>query len=817
MNKSIIYLLAALVIPFSSKSLYAQQAKNNIDSIVSKIDLYQAKKSSSVLFAHFDKTVYTNNEDVWFTTYLVKASLPVNQYHLISTVLVSDDTHKISVEKMFVMNNGLSFGHFVIPDTLLPGNYHIIVYPDKIGHNGIPENIFYQPITLKKAKVQDFTALIELTGDTSSNILTAKLQVNSVATKPDLVMDAYYTINGTEEHVATNNEGKLLIKIPRDLLPIGQTEFKIIVKKGSESSCLMLKLPKIKETTEVKFYPEGGNLIAGLINLVGWEAKTFSGKPVNATGILFKNDSPVDTIVTNSYGIGIFKLLPENNSRYVLKILDPNGTTNNKSWEYPLPEAIQDIPQLHIENVLPSDTLEIQLKSLHRQKVMLLVHDYKNIIAYQTVEVDSKLLKLKVLLNDAPKGLASVTILNAEGNPLAERICFLHYGQEDAFKVSTDRTEYKSRQKVQLKLSLLGLNSRPATGIVSIACVQENRIESNKQRNIQNYIYLQNELQQIPADPTGLNFKNRDYVEDLLLIKGWSRYTWLDMLKTNVHDTIKKLESPAFVGRVRRGDKLLKAPSILTLISQGRPPQLLNTDAQGNFNLTTQNLIVPEDIAITMMVAENNPEQYNLGFDNPYHVINIKISKNVFDDNYSQYLNKNAQPGLNNLENVVQLNEVKIKGQRDQQFLNITHHGVFKDCDDYVCRSGVLNCKLCRYLLTNTAPVIGKTYLTNDDQKITYTGCLIIKNSITPGGYKQTIEGIKSKKEFYGWNESESISSIPELQSTLYWNYGVNLNSTAETNLTFYTGDIQGRFKIIIQGKTDKDLLYKEIIFDVKR
>lgn len=42
------------------------------------------------------------------------------------------------------------------------------------------------------------------------------------------------------------------------------------------------------------------------------------------------------------------------------------------------------------------------------------------------------------------------------------------------------------------------------------------------------------------------------------------------------------------------------------------------------------------------------------------------------------------------------------------------------------------------------------------------------------------------------------------------------LNREKETEFSFYTGDITGVFKIIIQGITDNDVVYSENKFEVK-
>jgi len=43
------------------------------------------------------------------------------------------------------------------------------------------------------------------------------------------------------------------------------------------------------------------------------------------------------------------------------------------------------------------------------------------------------------------------------------------------------------------------------------------------------------------------------------------------------------------------------------------------------------------------------------------------------------------------------------------------------------------------------------------------------------------------------------------------------LNANKETELNFYTSDITGRFRIVVQGITNKDVVYAEQFFEVKK
>jgi hypothetical protein len=72
---------------------------------------------------------------------------------------------------------------------------------------------------------------------------------------------------------------------------------------------------------------------------------------------------------------------------------------------------------------------------------------------------------------------------------------------------------------------------------------------------------------------------------------------------------------------------------------------------------------------------------------------------------------------------------------------------------------------------------------------------------------------IYTKKEFYVDAHAEPLE--PAFESTLYWNHGLILGRAAK-ELEFYTGDITGKFRIVVQGMSTTDVLYGQYTIEVK-
>jgi hypothetical protein len=100
------------------------------------------------------------------------------------------------------------------------------------------------------------------------------------------------------------------------------------VTKGASSNLAKL---------DVRFYPEGGDLIAGIENRVYFSARDASGKPVRLAGrVVDGHGRPAALVETMHQGMGSFPIEPVLGERYRLVLDAPNEVKD----EYPLPPAV---------------------------------------------------------------------------------------------------------------------------------------------------------------------------------------------------------------------------------------------------------------------------------------------------------------------------------------------------------------------------------------------------------------------------------------------------------------------------------------------
>ncbi|MDB5114772.1 MAG: hypothetical protein JWQ79_264 [Mucilaginibacter sp.] len=802
--KPVLLLFLLLLITVISN---AQQV-NAIDGLGSKMSLYGIKNQSPILFIHFDKTIYSTNENVWFTAYLFNCA-DYKEYKTLSLTLVRDDNRAIVLEDKFVISNGFVFGNTFIPDSLSAGNYSFVATTNRL-KNGDPEIVFTQPVTVKTDELQGFVASLNPV-DTAVTALQQKilLLVNFTNIKeiPLSVPVSYYVGNASHPIITgavKTTAGQYVFNIPSKLLNQNTNRLHVQVKYKKEVKEISIALPVPPQPAIVRFYPEGGYLVNNIPGTVGWEVKSAAGNPLGVNAILYQNKKAIDTLTTSSYGFGKFSLTPKAGNTYYVKLFG----VNKKDTLYKLPAAITRSPALSLPTALVNDTLTVNLHGEPYEKLYLIVHNYKQLFFTTPVIIGSSNKKtVKFLLNGVPKGLAQITVIDSLGRPFAERMFFAHYNQKTSLLIATDMGEYATRKKVTVKLKL---DSKADSGFVSVACVQENRIEINKKNDIETSIYLKNDVDNIPVRETyfGNNEADKQFLENILLVKGWRRYIWQDMLKTEPADTINRFENITFKGYVTYLGKSLKKET--SIINFNQPLAPIRIGQSGVFALNDTDLITEPGKKLRFIVGGGNTQDYQIHLPEPYTKTDQQLAMQLQPTDYNTPAQESTQyMQLADNEHAIHLKEVIINTNRDGLFRTGPGGPGTDACGNYVCRYNVLNCTNHRSEPDNRPPVEGETYTGSNGP---YHGCIpppVDSDSVLK------LKGIYAAQEFYPSDYSQVNPSAPEYLSTIYWKHRLKVSSDKDTEFSFYTSDITGKFKIVVQGVAKTDVVYGEKTFNV--
>jgi len=802
-----IILLCCILLTAESQSVFAQPSTDNI---AAKMLHYQQKLPASVLFLHFDKTVYTNNESAWFTAYLLN-SKDAAPHNTLSVMLVNDLDHRVQLTEKFSMAGSISTGSVLLPDSIPPGNYTFVAYTNRI-RNREPEVTFKQCITVKNTTPANFKAMLS-SADTSA----------SLAGKPRSVIlnvngNDYLPVSGATVNYSLLGNGKQPVKGRAKTDKAGQYRFNLVpgqrqvslqVINKKSSQYITYALPQTAEEVQVRFYPEGGSLINKIPTSVGWETQISNGHPLRATGVLYKNGSAVDTLQTDSYGMGNFVLVPDAGAKYEVKLL---GHYSAKDRSFTLPTVQASGVNIRALHAVVNDTLQLQLTSSSNRNVLVHVHNYAT--NYYTVAVKLTSLmprKVKIALAPLAKGIAEVTVTDSLARPFAERLFFAHYNKRTKLTIAADKNTYSTRDKITLSLQLSkGVDD--TKGFVSVACVQDNRFEQKKINDIESYFYLKNNFASLPLKDNVMGTGTADliYLENVLLVKGWRRYTWPDLIKTDTLSPVAQSATLALSGKVTHWGKPLKKPAVLMLFRDSTS-SMVATDSAGLFALSAEEQLNTQDKPLKFFVNADQGQQLEIV--NPYDELNKKLAENLEDADAEIIVPVQTSDAhdLKGFEHAIRLAEAKVVAVKDR-----TLYGKGKveyiqgTCNDYICFYGVVNCR--NHPFGGTPLVPGETY-----NGRVYIGCGGLPPQDAKGKKIFTLPAVYVAKEFNGSDYSVANPSAPEYVSTIYWKNIVIINAELPTKLSFYASDITGRFRIVVQGVTDHGVVYGQSYININK
>ncbi len=835
-----LFFLGIFLLPFSLQ-ISAQGRHLSDEKFLENLALYSKIHPENLLFVHTDKQIYTNNENLWFSAYLIKSeSVDFRKHSILSVSLVREDNKKIQLQDKYAMEDGLSHGSMALPDSLPPGGYQLIAYTNAMGKHGHPVAFFTQKLTIKSITESSFSVSATLMDSVSvEGKIGIKIQLEITDAKSRIKPLVSYSLGRGELHgvkVDARNTGILQIAV-NELTHL-QSQLLVSARYNDQVQYVSLRLP-IPSTKGIKigFFPEGGYLVDGLPCTVGWETKIAENLSVPVTGILFKDDQPIDTITTTSYGIGSFRLTPDLKSRYTLRIENDNGVARDTIYQ--LPAVIDNGISLHLEQAVVDDTLRFYIESRDPRNLHVLIHDYRSGYASLDMSTQRNRSGKTVVLSGVPRGLSTVTVLDEGGRPLAERIFFAHYDRRLKLSFEGAKKTYTKREKFTTTLKLNDYAGSPVKGVVSIACVQANRIDPNRQQDIESYALLDANLGLLPPDPSGRPLDSRDYLENVLLIKGWRKYTWQGLMRSS-GDTSQQIGFLTVKGKARYLDKPLKKPIGVNIIKNLQDFNLYTTDSRGSFEIPYADLLIQNGNFLHGSANVPDKRGYTIELDDPFETVSNDLAAGITvnERGLAGGMQSSKQSVLTGMEHVTQLREVVIKAGGNDSSIYKGKRGS-NPCGDYVIGKTLYYPHVSpMYNATKDdpnrrQPVKGEFYhdgIAKASMSGSETGYIgdsntwewkrvdVIYQGCSKGSDKSIfkLSGIYTNREFYGFDKKLSDFPDPQLLSTLYWKPGVIVNRDGEIDCTFYTGDITGKFQLVLQGVGSTDLIYGEESFEVK-
>jgi len=280
---------------------------------------------------------------------------------------------------------------------------------------------------------------------------------------------------------------------------------------------------------DLQLLPEGGHLVTNTNAVVGLLIKDKKNKGVQIkSGFLLKADNTeLQPIAVNQFGLGKINFFYEQNSRYKVKITTFDDEVIVKDIEPAKDHGIS----LQVDNLntaiiqLKIKTNATTLKMNKGAKFYLFIHNTNSLSKHSFVlKEEATEYEFFLSAKKLPKGINIITILNEDEYPILERLIF-NYDKEMFASIDT-KILSKSRDSLSLQLS----KNNDQIHYLSASFLPEETQSYETDNNLITKLLLKPFVKGTIENST-YYFKdtNRKKLVDLdllLLNQGWSRYNW---------------------------------------------------------------------------------------------------------------------------------------------------------------------------------------------------------------------------------------------------------------------------------------------------
>lgn len=624
-----------------------------------------------------------------------------------------------------------------------------------------------------------------------------------------------------------------------------------------------LKTPETFDATiaplyELNIYPEGGNLVTGLLSRVAFRASDQYGRGLQGKAYLLnQNNDTVGVYEPFKFGMGSFDLQPRAGQVYRMMFVLPDGKFVTKA----LPESYDKGYAMVVEEV-ENNRVRVSISTNVRSgypEIFLMVQNNQVVKTVKRAVVSDGMTSFLVDKSDMGEGISQLTVFNNEKQPVCERLYFLQPAANEVLKLSASRNQYGVREQVSLNVGLPSVEA----GNLSMAVFQLDSLQQADAGDITSHVWLSSELRGHIEQPSYYFSSNsaevRRAADLLMMTHGWRRFNWEEILEKEPSVVFQPERTGHYItARVTDSRNNQPAKNIQAFLSIPGSRNKLYTgvsDENGLVRFDVKDHFGAGEVILQLNQAKDS--MYRVELQSPFAETFAPASvKPVFR------LSPNWEESLVNYSIGMQAQHIYV-ADSIRRFLAPVVSDTFYfygqptatyRLDDYK-RFGTMEEVLREYVREVNVGVKGsgtslRFKLWNETERTFYTDNILVMVDGVPlfnpnaifnfdpvriktlelipksyvlgssvfhalasfrsytenfegfelaGNVAQVdYEGLQMSREFYSpqyGNQQLKGNRIPDLRNTLYWQPVVNSNE-----VKFYTGDNRGRFLVVVQG-----------------
>jgi len=388
-----------------------------------------------------------------------------------------------------------------------------------------------------------------------------------------------------------------------------------------------IKIPVHGEQPDsIAFYPESGNIVSGVENVIGFRTFDRSGYPTKLNGfIVDSNNDTICAVNTNNEGMGLFSLNPSGSAALYFI----SGRERYNAKRFVLPVARESGVVMSVKTDCSKDffNIKIQRKRDYTGPEEKLYFVFNPVLApsfKKEIEIDDSV-DFNINKDSLSAGLAMIMITDNNGLTLAKRWIFNDNTGHISYNVSSQDTVFSTREKVKINIIATGHDGKPVKSDLLVSVVKSFEVDKSNPGNNPQFM-------QLPFLATMLtDYSNTDINVYLLF---YNNEDIITPLTENGH-LGNKIRYPELGGHLVTGiirnkttDEPLKNESIvLSFVGKKARCRFAKTDENGFFYFNIW-VYGTKEVVIQPMSPDLN--DYYVELDNPFPETNSRYKPLMF-------------------------------------------------------------------------------------------------------------------------------------------------------------------------------------------
>ena len=477
------------------------------------------------LYVVTDKPYYSAGDTIYFSAFLVNSIYfaRTTDTKFIYVELI-DATGNV-VTRLRVMGSEGRF-HNAIPLSakVTSGKYTLRAY-SKWQTNFDKELLFARELQIGNYIDDAVLTNIKYDFDNSGKVVASVEVTNSTFVPiPDNVVEYSLCINGrTTRHMTrTDRNGYFRFSFRPST---NMTDcIRMNINANGRKLDKKIQLPSFEDDFSARFMPEGGNLVAGIEQVVAFKAVGVDGHAIEVEGVVqTKSGEKICDIRTEHSGMGKFSLTAKMDEVYIATLSTKEGVSRS----FTLPTAVASGCVLCLTPEMDNrKLLQVFTSGGYPRENLVAIVQSRGIVNYVVEDLSHA---LRIPLDKLRSGVAQVSLVDKTTRKVVAQRLFFVRGKVASADIVSSVKKFAPRERVQLDFSIKNSSGNAVKGDFVVSVTDADLLKVDKSAdNIFSYMLLNSELKGYIDNPTYYfeadDAKHNEHLDLVMLTHGWRRY-----------------------------------------------------------------------------------------------------------------------------------------------------------------------------------------------------------------------------------------------------------------------------------------------------